>query len=306
MGIKNLFKKKSKYIELNTVEAVSEKILLNEEFIHIDNEAVESENSPSIPDGMWQKCKQCGTILYNKDLDDNSMVCRDCGHHMRINSRKRIEMIVDKGTFKELDADMKSKNPLNYKGYEEKVQGYSEKSNENEAVVTGVGKVNGYNMVIAVMNASFMMGSMGSVVGEKVTRAFEHATKNELPIIVFTASGGARMQEGMFSLMQMAKTSAAAAKHAEAGLLYITVLTDPTTGGVTASFAMQGDIILSEPKALIGFAGKRVIQQTIKQELPEGFQSAEFLLEKGFVDKIVDRRELKMTLGKILRMHSGR
>jgi len=223
---------------------------------------------------------------------------------MRVDSRKRIEMVIDKGTFVELDKDMISKNPLSYAGYEDKVGAYSEKTGENEAVITGVGFINGVKTVIGVMNSGFMMGSMGSVVGEKVTRAIEHATENKLPVIMFTASGGARMQEGMFSLMQMAKTSAAVSRHSEAGQLYITVLTDPTTGGVTASFAMQGDIILSEPKALIGFAGKRVIEQTIKQKLPEEFQSAEFLLEKGFIDKIVDRRKMKATLGKIIRMHS--
>jgi len=304
MGIKKLFKKKSKYIELTTVEAVSEKILLNEEHGGISEDMTIDENAPSIPEGMWQKCKKCGNILYNKDLDKNYMVCKECDHHMRVDSRKRIEMVIDKGTFIELDKDMISKNPLSYAGYEDKVGAYSEKTGENEAVITGVGFINGVKTVIGVMNSGFMMGSMGSVVGEKVTRAIEHATENKLPVIMFTASGGARMQEGMFSLMQMAKTSAAVSKHSEAGQLYITVLTDPTTGGVTASFAMQGDIILSEPKALIGFAGKRVIQQTIKQELPDGFQSAEFLLEKGFIDKIVDRRSLKVTLGKILRMHS--
>ncbi|WBW97660.1 acetyl-CoA carboxylase, carboxyltransferase subunit beta [Oceanirhabdus sp. W0125-5] len=304
MGIKKLFKKKSKYIELTTVEAVSEKILLNEERGNITQDTTIDENAPSIPEGMWQKCKKCGTILYNKDLDKNLMVCKECDHHMRVNSRKRIEMVIDKGTFVELDKDMISKNPLSYEGYEDKVGAYSEKTGENEAVVTGVGFINGVKAVIGVMNSGFMMGSMGSVVGEKVTRAIEYATENKLPVIMFTASGGARMQEGMFSLMQMAKTSAAVSKHGEAGQLYITVLTDPTTGGVTASFAMQGDIILSEPKALIGFAGKRVIEQTIKQKLPEEFQSAEFLLEKGFIDKIVDRRKMKETLGKILKMHA--
>ena len=304
MGIKKLFKKKSKYIELTTVEAVSEKILLNEEHSQISKDRAIDENAPSIPEGMWQKCAKCGNILYNKDLDKSLMVCKECDHHMRVDSRKRIEMVIDKGTFIELDKEMISKNPLSYDGYEDKVGTYSEKTGENEAVLTGVGFINGVKTVIGVMNSGFMMGSMGSVVGEKVTRAIEHATENKLPVIMFTASGGARMQEGMFSLMQMAKTSAAVSKHNEAGELYITVLTDPTTGGVTASFAMQGDIILSEPKALIGFAGKRVIQQTIKQELPDGFQSAEFLLEKGFIDKIVDRRSLKVTLGKILRMHS--
>ena len=195
-------------------------------------------------------------------------------------------------------------NPIDFEGYEDKLQILRDKTSINEAVITGEGKINGQDTVIAVMDSNFMMGSMGSVVGEKITRAIERATAAKKPIIIFTASGGARMQEGIFSLMQMAKTSAALARHNEKGCLYVTVLTDPTTGGVTASFAMLGDIILSEPNALIGFAGKRVIEQTIKQKLPEGFQRAEFLLEKGFIDKIVDRKVMKDTLAEILSIHS--
>lgn len=199
---------------------------------------------------------------------------------------------------------MKTLNPLDFPEYSEKIKSSQEASELNEAVVTGIGKIYGKDAVIGIMDSKFMMGSMGSVVGEKLTRAIERATKERLPVIIFTASGGARMQEGMFSLMQMAKTSAAIARHNEEGLLYIAVLTDPTTGGVTASFAMLGDIILSEPQVLIGFAGRRVIEQTIKQKLPEGFQSAEFLLEHGFIDKIVNRNELKKTLYRILDIHS--
>jgi acetyl-CoA carboxylase carboxyl transferase subunit beta len=210
-------------------------------------------------------------------------------------------MIIDEGTFEEWDQGLESSDPLNFPGYKKKLSHLKQVTNLEEAVVTGKGTINGLPVVIAVMGTDFMMGSMGEVVGEKITRAVERATEERLPVIIFTCSGGARMQEGMVSLMQMAKTSAALKKHDEAGLLYITVLTDPTTGGVTASFAMLGDVILAEPKALIGFAGPRVIQQTIGQKLPEGFQTAEFLLEHGFVDKIVERRNLKYVLYSIIR-----
>lgn len=219
-------------------------------------------------------------------------------------SRERIKNIIDDGTFEEFDKDMETSNPIDFEGYEEKIEKLSEKTGLKEAVITGEGKIHGMETVIAVMDSAFIMGSMGSVVGEKITRAVEKATELKLPVIIFTASGGARMQEGMFSLMQMAKVSAAVARHNKAGLLYITVITNPTTGGVTASFAMEGDIILAEPDALVGFAGKRVIEQTIKQHLPEGFQRAEFLLEHGFIDKIVRRQELKETLSVILELHS--
>lgn len=267
------------------------------------NQVKEQENVPNIPSGMWIKCDDCGKVLYKKDLDKNLKVCNFCGKSYRMSARERIEAIIDTGTFRELDKNMKTLNPLSFPGYEEKIEGSKTSSELEEAVVTGLGKVYGKDVVIGVMDSKFMMGSMGSVVGEKVTRAIERATKERLPVIIFTASGGARMQEGMFSLMQMAKTSAAIGRHNESGLLYIPILTDPTTGGVTASFAMLGDIILSEPKALIGFAGRRVIEQTIKQKLPEDFQSAEFLLEHGFIDKIVKREELKKVLFKILDMH---
>lgn len=233
----------------------------------------------------------------------NYMSCIECNTNFRVNCRERINLTMDKDSFVELFKGIKSKNPLEYPGYEDKIEKLMDKTGIEEAVLTGGGKINGIKTIIAVMDSTFIMGSMGSVVGEKITRAIEYATKYSLPIIIFTASGGARMQEGIYSLMQMAKVSAALAKHNEAGLLYITVLTDPTTGGVTASFAMLGDIILSEPGALIGFAGKRVIEQTIKQELPKEFQTAEFLLEKGFIDKIVPRKEMKNTLGKLLELH---
>lgn len=212
-------------------------------------------------------------------------------------------MTLDEGSFVEWDSDLETRNVLSFPDYEQKITAMKEKTGLTEGVVTGEGTIQGFKTAIAVMDSHFMMGSMGQVVGEKITRAIERATKERLPIVIFTTSGGARMQEGMVSLMQMAKTSAAAEKHSQAGLLYITVLTDPTTGGVTASFAMLGDIILAEPGALIGFAGQRVIEQTIGQKLPEGFQRAEFLLEKGFVDRIVNRGDMKEELGKILSYH---
>ena len=265
-----------------------------------------AEEIPTIPDGMWIKCDKCNKILYNKEVEENLKVCPNCGGYFRLNARERINLIVDDGTFIEFNEKMTSKNPLNYPGYEDKIKKMQEKTGLVEGVVTGYGEIEEKPCIIAVMDSNFMMGSMGSVVGEKITLAVEKATKERLPIIIFTCSGGARMQEGMVSLMQMAKVSAALGKHSDKGLLYITVLTDPTSGGVTASFAMLGDIILSEPKALIGFAGRRVIEQTIKQELPEDFQTAEFLLEHGFIDKIVERKHLKSILGTILKIHSVR
>ena len=222
----------------------------------------------------------------------------------RIDSRKRIEDILDKDTFLEYDLNLESSNPLDFPDYSEKIEKAVEASRENEAVITGEGRINGEKAVICVMNPSFMMGSMGSVVGEKITRAIENALEKRLPVIIFCASGGARMQEGILSLMQMAKTSAALGRLADEGILYISVLTDPTTGGVTASFAMLGDIIIAEPGALIGFAGPRVIEQTIKQKLPEGFQRAEHLLEKGFIDMIVKTEDMKTRLSQVLKLHS--
>ena len=263
----------------------------------------EEELKPSIPNGMWAKCDKCGEVIYKKDLEDNLMVCPKCKAHLRLSALERIKLIIDEGTFDEFDKNLRSSNPLDFPNYEKKVLQSQEETGIIEAVITGKGKINENETVIAVMDSHFMMGSMGSAVGEKITRAIEQATKLRLPVIIFTTSGGARMQEGIFSLMQMAKVSAALSRHSEAKLLYVTVLTDPTTGGVTASFAMLGDIILSEPGALIGFAGKRVIEQTIKQKLPDEFQKAEFLLAHGFVDKIVSRRKLKKTLGHILLIH---
>lgn len=253
--------------------------------------------------GKWVKCEACKEILYKDDVHENLSVCPNCGKHFRLSSRRRIKQIVDEGTFEEIAKGIQTKDPLHFEGYLKKLEGLKEKTKIEEAVTTGIGEIEGEKAVIAVMDGNFLMGSMGSVVGEKITLAIEESMKQRLPLILFCVSGGARMQEGIVSLMQMAKTSAALAKHNKEGLLYISVLTDPTTGGVTASFAMLGDIILAEPEALIGFAGPRVIEQTIKQKLPEGFQSSEFLLEHGFIDKIVERKDMKKTLAQLIRLH---
>ncbi|MBE6054560.1 MAG: acetyl-CoA carboxylase carboxyltransferase subunit beta [Clostridium sartagoforme] len=263
----------------------------------------EEKDIPVVPDGTWIKCSNCGKILYKKSLEENYNVCTNCSYHFRLSSYERIEQICDKGSFKEFNKYMKSKNPMDFPNYDEKLKINEEKSRITEAVVTGECEIGGNKAIIAIMDSNFLMGSMGTVVGEKITFAVEEATRRKLPIIIFTASGGARMQEGILSLMQMAKISSALSKHSEAGLLYITVLTDPTTGGVTASFAMLGDIILAEPKALVGFAGRRVIEGTIKEKLPEDFQSAEFLLEHGFIDNIIKRENLKMALSALLNFH---
>ena len=255
--------------------------------------------------GKWVKCDSCKEILYKEDVHKNYSVCPNCGKHFRISARRRLEQIVDENTFEEMDSNLQTTDPLQFEGYTKKIALLQEKTKINEAVKTGIGKINGEQAVIAIMDGNFLMGSMGCVVGEKITRAIETAIEKRLPLIMFCVSGGARMQEGIISLMQMAKTSAALAKLDDAGLLYISVLTDPTTGGVTASFAMLGDIILAEPDALIGFAGPRVIEQTLKQKLPEGFQRSEFLLEHGFIDKIVTRKDMKDTLSQILKLHKG-
>ena len=254
--------------------------------------------------GKWIKCDNCKEILYKEDVRANYSVCPNCGKHFRLSSRRRIVQIIDEGTFEELNADLHTTDPIKFEGYLQKIKSLEEKTKIKDAVKTGIGKINGINVAIGVMDANFMMGSMGEVVGEKITRLIETAIEKHLPVILFCASGGARMQEGMVSLMQMAKTSAVLSKLNKAGLLYISVFTDPTTGGVTASFASLGDIILAEPGALIGFAGPRVIEQTINQKLPEGFQRAEFLLQHGFVDRIVERKDMKNELYKILKIHN--
>lgn len=263
------------------------------------------EERPNVPQGIMTKCPKCGKVIYTKLLLKNFKRCDECGFNFKVSSNERFAMILDDGELLEFEAQMSTRDPLGFPGYGDKLVKTQTQTGLVDGVVTGKGKIDGSPVMLGVMDAAFFMGSMGTTIGEKLTRLFERATKERLPVIVFTASGGARMQEGIFSLMQMAKVSAAIAKHSEAGLLYITVLTDPTTGGVTASFAMLGDIILAEPGALIGFAGPRVIEQTIGQKLPEGFQRAEFLLEHGFVDQIVPRDQLKQTLGTLLKLHSA-
>lgn len=270
---------------------------------HVKTGKREKTEEPSIPQGLWRKCNKCGQPIYVEDVTNNYYVCPKCGGYFRVHAYRRIEMLIDEGTFEEWNQEMEFSNPLDFPGYEKKVQATREKTRLNEAIVTGKGMIHGLPAAVGVCDARFIMSSMGHVVGEKITQMVERATEEKLPVIIFACSGGARMQEGIVSLMQMAKTSAALKRHHEAGQLFISVLTDPTTGGVTASFAMLGDIILAEPGALIGFAGPRVIQQTIGQKLPEGFQRAEFLLEHGFVDKIVPRDEQKQVIADILRMH---
>ena len=263
----------------------------------------QEKKEPSAPEGLWLKCPKCGEVVYRDDVKAHGYVCPKCEGYFRIGTRTRIRMVADQGTFQEWFTDLETENPLEYPGYEEKIADLQEKTKLHEAVTVGKCMVNGLETVLGVCDARFLMGSMGYVVGEKITRAFERATEEKLPVVLFTSSGGARMQEGIVSLMQMAKTSAAIRKHSEAGLFYLPVLTDPTTGGVTASFAMLGDVILAEPGALIGFAGPRVIAQTIGQKLPEGFQRAEFLVDKGIIDGVVERQELKETVWKLLNIH---
>jgi len=252
-----------------------------------------------VPDGLWQKCKDCGEILYRKELERNLFVCKKCGYHFRIGSQDYLKILLD-GELAEQDDDITTADPLRFDGYLRKIKDTQEKKGLKEAIVTGEGVIGGFDVEVAVMDFGFSGGSMGSVVGEKVKRAILRAIENRTPLIIVSSSGGARMQEGIFSLMQMAKTGSALSELEKAKLLYISVLTDPTTAGVMASYSSIGDIIISEPGALLGFAGPRVIEQTIKQKLPEGFQRAKFLLEHGFIDMIVERKELKNTLIRIL------
>lgn len=279
-----LFKKK-KYIRINP------------------NRTQTPSQKPQVPDNLWAKCPNCKHMLYTKDIGVEK-ICPYCAYNFRISAWERIAITIDEKSFDEWDADLITKDPLNFPGYKEKIKQTQAKTGLNEAVLTGEATINGVAFALGVMDPHFIMGSMGTIVGEKITRLFEKATQKGLPVVIFTASGGARMQEGIFSLIQMAKISAAVKQHSNVGLFYLTVLTDPTTGGVTASFAMEGDIILAEPQSLIGFAGRRVIEQTIKQELPEDFQKAEFLLEHGFVDQIVPRTELKSRIERLLRLHT--
>ena len=263
------------------------------------------ENRPEVPQGLLKKCNKCQAAIFTEDVKRAGYICPKCHGYFRVHARERIRMVADENTFEEWDARMEFVNPLQFKGYEGKVKSLQEKTGLDEAVVTGKARIGGHETMLAVCDGRFLMASMGQIVGEKITRAVERATKEKLPVIIFACSGGARMQEGMVSLMQMAKTAAALKRHSEAGLLYVSVLTDPTTGGVTASFAMLGDVILAEPQALIGFAGPRVIEQTIGEKLPKGFQRSEFLLEHGFLDRIVERHEMRQVLCEILRLHEA-
>lgn len=283
MKLKNMFKK-NRYISLS------------------EKEVQKSE----VPEGLWKKCNVCKSAILTQDVKDGHYICPKCNNYFRVHAKRRIEMIVDAEKFEEWDTGLQTKNPLSYPEYEEKIQKMQEKTGLEEAVVTGCGTIHGIKAAIGVCDSRFIMASMGEVVGEKITRMIERATKEKLPIVLFACSGGARMQEGIISLMQMAKTAAALKRHSDAGLLYVSVLTNPTTGGVTASFAMLGDLILAEPGALIGFAGPRVIEQTIGQKLPEGFQKAEFLLEHGFLDRIVERKDMKRVIAEILRLHQSK
>ena len=261
------------------------------------------ESSPEVPEGLMRKCNACRAVVLAESIIGNQYICPKCGNYFSVPARRRIEMLADEESFKEWDTGLTSGNPLHYKGYEDKVEALREKTGLDEAVTTGLARIGGHEVVLAVCDSHFMMASMGKVVGEKLTRAIEKATERKVPVIIVACSGGARMQEGIHSLMQMAKTSAALKRHHDAGQLYISVLTNPTTGGVTASFSMLGDIILAEPNALIGFAGPRVIEQTIGQKLPKGFQRSEFLLEHGFIDQIVEREHLKNRLEHLLSLH---
>ncbi|MEX2805319.1 acetyl-CoA carboxylase, carboxyltransferase subunit beta [Streptococcus sp. H31] len=284
-----LFSKKDKYIRINP------------------NHSVKGEtprDAPEVPDELFAKCPSCKHMIYQKDLGP-AKICPSCSYNFRISAQERLAITVDDGAFEEMFTGIQTKNPLKFPDYEEKLAQAREKTGLDEAVLTGRAVIKGQPAALAVMDSNFIMASMGTVVGEKITRLFEWALDEKLPVVIFTASGGARMQEGIMSLMQMAKVSAAVQRHANAGLFYLTVLTDPTTGGVTASFAMEGDIILAEPQALVGFAGRRVIETTVRESLPDDFQKAEFLLEHGFVDAIVKRTELPETIAKLLEFHGG-
>jgi acetyl-CoA carboxylase carboxyl transferase subunit beta len=271
--------------------------------------AVRNPQEPEEGSGLWSKCPDCGLVVYSKDLVANASVCKGCGYHHRIYSEERIRQIADPGSFEALDADLAPTDPLAFKdrrSYADRIRDTQHSTGLRDAVITGLCRSSGMPLALGVMDFRFMGGSMGSVVGEKLTRLIEEATSRRMPVLIVCASGGARMQEGMLSLMQMAKISGALQRHQQAELLYIPLLTHPTTGGVTASFAMLGDLILAEPKALIGFAGRRVIEQTLREKLPEGFQTAEYLRDHGFVDMIVDRTKLRATLASLLRIHGCR
>lgn len=284
-----LFSRKDKYIRINpnrsTVQATP-------------------QTKPEVPDELFDKCPGCKKTIYQKDLGLEK-TCPHCSYNFRISAKERLPLLVDEGTFEEYFTGIETSDPLHFPGYIEKLAETREKTGLDEAVMTGLAEIGGQKIALGIMDSNFIMASMGTVVGEKITRLFELATEQSLPVVLFTASGGARMQEGIMSLMQMAKISAAVQRHSKAGLFYLTVLTDPTTGGVTASFAMEGDIILAEPQSLVGFAGRRVIESTVRETLPSDFQKAEFLLEHGFVDKIVKRPEMREMIGKLVSLHGG-
>ncbi|NQN67791.1 acetyl-CoA carboxylase carboxyltransferase subunit beta [Streptococcus suis] len=284
-----LFRKKDKYIRINP-----------------NRSRIESapQAKPEVPDELFSKCPACKVILYKNDLGLEK-TCQHCSYNFRITAQERLALTVDEGSFEELFTGIETKNPLDFPNYLEKLAATRQKTGLDEAVLTGKATIGGQPVALGIMDSHFIMASMGTVVGEKITRLFELAIEERLPVVLFTASGGARMQEGIMSLMQMAKISAAVKRHSNAGLFYLTVLTDPTTGGVTASFAMEGDIILAEPQTLVGFAGRRVIESTVRENLPDDFQKAEFLQEHGFVDAIVKRQDLPATISRLLRMHGG-
>mgnify|MGYP003091842973 FL=1 len=281
-----LFSKKDKYIRINPNRST-----VNQPQI-----------KPEVPDELFSQCPGCKYTIYQKDLG-SERICPHCGYTFRISAQERLALTIDMGTFLEMFKGIETQDPLNFPGYRKKLTLMREKTGLDEAVVTGTALIKGEKVALGIMDSNFIMASMGTVVGEKITRLFEFATDEKLPVVLFTASGGARMQEGIMSLMQMAKISAAVKRHSNAGLFYLTILTDPTTGGVTASFAMEGDIILAEPQSLVGFAGRRVIENTVREDLPEDFQKAEFLLEHGFVDAIVKRRELPDMIARLVRLH---
>lgn len=294
--LKDIFRKKRKYATLSSQQPKARE---GQEIIANDT----IENTSRLPDGLWVKCPKCGEALFKKDLVENQSVCNYCQYHFRISPRERLKYLVDPGTFEEWDTEIETVNPLGFPEYEEKLQEAYEKSDVSEAVLTGKGEIDGIPVVLAFNDANFMMGSMGSVAGEKIARAVERATQLRYPVVIFSTSGGARMQEGILSLYQMAKTSGALGKLAQEGLLYISVLTDPTFGGVTASYASLGDIQIAEPGALIGFTGPRVIRQTMRKELPQGAQTSEFNQDHGQIDMVVPRPELPQVLARLLRIH---
>lgn len=283
-----LFSKKDKYIRINP----------NRSTVN------QPQTKPEVPDELFSQCPGCKYTIYQKDLG-SERICPHCGYTFRISAQERLALTIDMGSFLEMFTGIETQDPLEFPGYQKKLASMREKTGLDEAVVTGTALIEGEKVALGIMDSNFIMASMGTVVGEKITRLFEYATAEKLPVVLFTASGGARMQEGIMSLMQMAKISAAVKRHSNAGLFYLTILTDPTTGGVTASFAMEGDIILAEPQSLVGFAGRRVIENTVREDLPEDFQKAEFLLEHGFVDAIVKRRELPDMIARLVRLHKG-